>query len=30
MVYESLEDAVPTDMPEMREGIKKYLDSLDK
>jgi hypothetical protein len=30
MVYEYLEDAVPPDMPEMREGIKKYLDSLDK
>lgn len=29
MVYESLEDAVPPDMPEMKEGIKKYLDSLD-
>ena len=30
MVYESLEDAVPPDMPEMKKGIKKYLDSLDK
>ena len=30
MVYEYLEDAVLPDMPEMREGIGNYLDSLDK
>ncbi|MBW2553534.1 MAG: hypothetical protein JRE20_05310 [Deltaproteobacteria bacterium] len=30
MVYKSAVEAVPPDMPEMKEKVREYLDSLNK
>ena len=29
MIYEAVEDAIPSTMPGMKEKVKEYLDSLD-